>query len=57
MITLLFMINKKLKELLEKYPDEAVIKIRNEYDLKNIETIDITYITSDDFSVPEIILG
>lgn len=54
---MLCMTNKKLKELLEKYPDEAVIKILNEYDLKNIETINIKYITSDDFSVPEIVLG
>ena len=50
--------NKKLKELLDQYPDDAFIyAITNNYgtdDYKEIETIVIDYVNSDDYTLPRI---
>ncbi len=53
------MTNKKLKELLSQYPDETFIYIYdNNYSnsLKDISSVVIEYIDSDDYQLPQITL-
>ena len=50
---------QKLKELLNQYPDEAVIAIcynRDSGDVRDITSINIEYVSDDDYALPEIIL-
>lgn len=54
------MTNKQLKELLNQYPDEAIIYIyENGYDnnCKHIVSVDIRYVDSDNYEVPDIVLN
>ena len=54
------MINKQLKELLNQYPDDSTIYIYdNNYidSHKHITSVEIKYIDSDDYKVPDIVLN
>ena len=54
------MTNKQLKELLNQYPDDSVIYIYNDSHVENqkhIISVEIKYIDSDDYKVPDIILN
>lgn len=53
------MINKKLKELLNQYPDDANVVIADnmcEFGERDISSVLIEYMSGDDYAVPEIIL-
>ena len=52
---------KKLKELLDQFPEEALIYIsdNNGYDgeiLRDITSVVIEYVSNDDYQLPEIVL-
>lgn len=54
------MTNKQLKELLNQYPDDSVIYVYDncyENNRKHILSVEIKYIDSDDYSVPDIVLN
>lgn len=54
------MTNKKLKELLNQYPDETLIYISNgdcANNIKDIAVVTIEYINGDDYQLPQIILS
>ena len=50
------MTNKQLKEILNQYPDESLIFIHDNENKEHIETVNIKYFNSDDYSTPDIIL-
>ena len=58
------MTNKQLKELLRQYPDESIIYVRiytdddNDVDdCRHITSVNVEYMNSDLFEVPDIILN
>ena len=51
--------NKQLKELLNQYPDDAIIYIHDvNYDdnCNQVSAVDIKYTDSDDYKIPDIVL-
>ena len=51
--------NKQLKELLNQYPDDAIIYIYNDNcdgNFSHILSVGIEYIDSDNYEVPDIVL-
>ena len=48
--------NKKLKELLNQYPDECYIKLMYNGVILNINGMSIEYYEADEYTIPEIII-